>query len=166
MITIICALAQNGAIGFKNKLLYHIKTDLQRFKKITTGNTIIMGRKTFESLPKGALPNRKNIVLTRNKQWTAPNTLTYTSLIDAINSCGENENIFIIGGESVYEESLKYADALYLSFIEDTPENADAFFPEINWNEWEEIESSYHEQNEFNEKPHKFVCYKKIKENI
>ena len=163
MITIICALSQNGAIGFENKLLYYLKRDLQRFKYLTTGNTIIMGRRTFESLPKGALPNRKNIVLTKNKNWSAPKVLVYNSLQDAIKSCDEKENIFIIGGASVYKEALKYADALCLSFIEDTPENADAFFPNINYNEWKKIAYSYHESDEHNEKSHIFIYYKKKK---
>lgn len=163
MITIICALSKNRAIGYENKLLYHLKRDLQRFKCLTTGNTIIMGRKTFESLPNGALPNRKNIVLTKNKNWSAPNTITFNSLEDALSSCDENENVFIIGGETIYKESLKYADAFCLSIVDDIPKHADAFFPEYNLNDFEEICSSYHEQDEHNEKSHTFIYYKKKK---
>ncbi|MBQ5826205.1 MAG: dihydrofolate reductase, partial [Bacteroidaceae bacterium] len=106
MLTLICALAQNRAIGFENKLLYHLRADLQRFKALTTGNTIIMGRKTFESLPKGALPNRRNLVLTRNQDWSAPGVEVFSSLEDALNACEVGEKVFVIGGESVYAEAL------------------------------------------------------------
>ena len=108
-ISIIAAVAENRAIGYKNKLIYWLPNDLKRFKLLTTGNTIIMGRKTFESLPKGALPNRRNIVLTRQK-ITFENVECYPSLEDALNACKDDEHIYIIGGNSVYQQAMKYAD--------------------------------------------------------
>ena len=136
-ISIIAAVAENRAIGYKNKLIYWLPNDLKRFKLLTTGNTIIMGRKTFESLPKGALPNRRNIVLTRQK-ITFENVECYPSLEDALNACKDDEHIYIIGGNSVYQQAMKYADELCLTLIKDTPEKADSFFPSYK-NEWKEV---------------------------
>lgn len=129
MISIIVAIARNRAIGFENHLLYRLPDDLKRFKALTTGHTIIMGRKTFESFPKGALPNRRNIVLSRNKAAVFPGAETFSSLQEALSHCKEEEEIFIIGGESVYQEALPLAQKIYLTEIEDTPQEADAFFP-------------------------------------
>lgn len=155
MMTIIAAVARNNAIGFENKLIYWLPNDLKRFKALTTGNTIIMGRKTFESLPKGALPNRRNIVLSRNSSFSAPGTEVFHSLSAALQTCRPDEEIFIIGGASLYQEALPQADRLCLTHIEDTPQKADAFFPEINEKEWQ-IESD--EKHETDEK-HRF-CYR------
>ena len=128
---------------------------LQRFKELTTGNTIIIGRKTFESLPKGALPNRRNVVLSRNSDFSAPGAEVFHSLDEALQTCKPNEEIFIIGGASLYQEAMGRADRLCLTHIEDTPLEADAFFPEINEQEWQ-IESD--EKHETDEK-HRF-CYR------
>ena len=97
MISVIVAIARNRAIGFENRLLYRLPDDLKRFKALTTGHTIIMGRKTFESFPKGALPNRRNIVLSRNKAAVFPDAETFSSLQEALSHCKEEEEIFIIG---------------------------------------------------------------------
>ena len=103
MISVIVAIARNRAIGFENRLLYRLPDDLKRFKALTTGHTIIIGRKTFESFPKGALPNRRNIVLSKNKAAVFPGAETFSSLQEALSHCKEEEEIFIIGGESVYK---------------------------------------------------------------
>ncbi len=132
-INIIAAVAQNRAIGKDNRLLYWLPNDLKRFKSLTTGHTIIMGRKTYESLPKGALPNRRNIVLSRTTE-SLPGCDCYPSLDEALAHCSDNEQLFIIGGASIYEQTLPMADRLYLTEIEDTPEEADAFFPP--YDEW------------------------------
>ena len=105
MISVIVAIARNRAIGFENRLLYRLPDDLRRFKALTTGHTIIMGRKTFESFPKGALPNRRNIVLSKNKAAVFPGAETFSSLQEALSHSKEEEEIFIIGGESVYKEA-------------------------------------------------------------
>ena len=107
-ITIIAAVAQNRAIGKDNKLIYWLPNDLKRFKALTTGHTIIMGRKTFESLPKGALPNRRNIVLSRSKRDFA-GCDCYTSLDEALANCSADEDIYIIGGASIYEQAINSA---------------------------------------------------------
>lgn len=131
MISIIAAVAANRAIGNENKLIYWLPDDLKRFKALTTGHTIIMGRRTFESLPKGALPNRRNIVLSRT-QTEFPGCDTYASLEEALRHCDENEDIYIIGGASVYEQAMPLAHRLCLTEVHDTPAQADAFFPPYN----------------------------------
>lgn len=131
MISIIAAVAANRAIGNDNKLIYWLPDDLKRFKALTTGHTIIMGRRTFESLPKGALPNRRNIVLSRT-QSEFPGCDTYASLEEALRHCANDEDIYIIGGASVYEQAMPLAHRLCLTEVHDTPAQADAFFPPYN----------------------------------
>ncbi len=158
MISIIAAVAQNMAIGYQNKLLYWLPNDLKRFKALTTGHTIIMGRKTFESLPKGALPNRRNVVLTRS-QITFPGAEVYPSLQAALASCAPEEDVYIIGGASVYKEALPLADRLCLTEIQDTPEQADAFFPQFSLKEWKENFREEHDVDEKHAHPYRFVDY-------
>jgi dihydrofolate reductase len=160
-ISIIVATAKNGAIGNENKLLYWLPNDLKRFKALTTGNTIIMGRKTFESLPKGALPNRRNIVLSRTEGAEFPGAEHFTSLDAALNACREDENVFIIGGETLYREALSRAGYLYLTTIDDTPQKADAFFPEIDYNEWDTILDEPHGTDEKHALSYRFLDLKR-----
>ena len=135
MITIIVAIAENGAIGYKNELLYRISADLKRFKALTTGHTVMMGRKTFLSLPKGALPNRRNIVLTRDANAQFPGTETFVSIEDALAAVGADEQVFVIGGAEIYKQTMPIADRLEVTLVHDVPVNADAYFPEIS-DEW------------------------------
>ena len=160
MINIIAAVAQNMAIGYKNKLLYWLPNDLKRFKALTTGHTIIMGRKTFESLPKGALPNRRNVVLTRS-QITFPGAEVYPSLQAALASCSHEEDVYIIGGASVYKEALTLADRLCLTEVQDTPAEADAFFPKFSKEEWIEVWNEEHQPDERHAHAYRFVDYEK-----
>ena len=160
MINIIAAVAQNLAIGYQNKLLYWLPNDLKRFKALTTGHTIIMGRRTFESLPKGALPNRRNVVLTRS-QITFPGAETFLTLQAALASCAPDEDIYIIGGASVYKEALPFADRLCLTEIQDTPVQADAFFPQFSKEEWAEVWSEEHQPDERHAQAYRFVDYEK-----
>ena len=156
-VNIIAAVAENLAIGYNNNLIYRISEDMKRFKRLTTGNTVVMGRKTFESLPKGALPNRRNIVLsTTCRDFEGCDT--YTSLSEALKHCGREENIFIIGGASVYKEALAFADHLYITEIAATPEKADVFFPEYK-DEWTEESRECHTKDEKNEADYAFVNY-------
>lgn len=156
MISIIVAIAKNNAIGFENKLIYWLPNDLKRFKSLTTGNTIIMGRRTFESLPKGALPNRRNIVLSRTgKAEDFPGADLYPNLQEALSSC--EGDIYIIGGASVYKEALPIADRLCLTYVHDTPEQADTFFPEINKEEWEETFREDHDTDEKHAQRYSFI---------
>ena len=160
-LNIIVCIAKNRAIGRNNQLLYHLRNDLKRFKALTTGHTVIMGRRTFESLPKGALPNRRNIVLTRgSQQW--PNTEVYTSLDEALKHCSDNEEVFIIGGSTVYHEALPLANKLFLTLVDHSPNDADTFFPVIG-NEWIETERESHPSDEQNEQPYSFITM--VKQN-
>lgn len=156
MVNIIAAVARNRAIGFQNKLIYWLPNDLKRFKALTTGHTIIMGRNTFLSLPKGALPNRRNVVLSRT-QTEFPGCDTYSSLEEALNNCTPNEDIYIIGGAAVYQQALAIADRLCLTEIDDIPEQADAFFPD--YSEWKEAWREEHKKDEKHEHNFAFVDY-------
>ena len=158
MITIIAALARNNAIGRDNKLLYWLPNDLKRFKALTTGHTIIMGRRTFESLPKGALPNRRNVVLSRSLSG-AEGAEVFASLNDALRSCSAEEDVFIIGGESVYREALPLADRLCLTLIDAVPERADAFFPQVSEAEWRVVSREEHDTDEKHTEKYTFVDY-------
>ena len=156
MITIIAAVVKNRAIGYQNKLLYWLPNDLKRFKQLTTGHTIIMGRNTYDSLPKGALPNRRNVVLSRTVK-ELPGCDVYPSLKAALQSCKPDEDVFIIGGAHVYEQALALADRLCLTEVDDTPAEADAFFPDYSkWHvEWKEE----HEKDERHAFNYAFVDY-------
>ena len=160
-VSIIVAIAQNNAIGKDNQLLYYLPNDLKRFKQLTTGHTIIMGRKTFDSLPKGALPNRRNIVLSRNKRLTFPGAERFSSLQEALENCNDDEQVFIIGGASVYREALPLADRLCITHIEAMPDEADVFFPKIDYNEWEEKIREPHPIDERHTVPYIFVDYER-----
>jgi len=162
MITIIAAVAKNRAIGYKNKLIYWLPNDLKRFKALTTGHTIIMGRNTFLSLPKGALPNRRNIVLSRQyRSGGFPNPSgceTFSSLEEALAHCSPDEDIYIIGGASVYRQALKIADRLCLTEIDDTPAEADTFFPPYK-DDWKEESREDHPVDDRHDFPYSFVDY-------
>ncbi len=136
-ITIIAAIAAGGAIGRNGDLLFHISDDLKRFKQLTVGHTVIMGRRTFESLPGGALPRRRNIVITRNPDYTKEGIETYTSLDDALDALDDTDDVYIIGGGQIYKEAIDLADRLELTLIDAKVEDADTFFPRFDTSEWE-----------------------------
>ena len=158
-ISIIAAIDRRNAIGFGNKLLFWLPNDLKRFKALTTGNTIIMGRKTFESLPKGALPNRRNIVLSSNPTTDCPGTELFPSLEAALQSCREDEKVYIIGGASVYRQALPFADTLCLTEIDSQAPEADAFFPEVSPAIWHEKSREVHPVDEKHLCSYAFVDY-------
>ena len=160
-ISLIACIAQNGAIGFHNHLLYPIRQDMQRFKTLTTGHTVIMGRRTFESLPKGALPNRRNIVLSRTVS-AFPGAECFASLVEALAHCQEDEEVFIIGGASVYAEALPLAHRLYLTEVDATAEQADVWFPEYCRDDWRLVRSEAHEPDEKNAAPYTFADYERV----
>lgn len=159
MISIIAAIDRNRGIGYENKLLFWLPNDLKRFKALTTGNTIIMGRKTFESLPKGALPNRRNIVLSSRPDAVYPSAETYTTLEAALQSCQSDEQIYIIGGASVYQQALPLADALCLTEVDAEAPHVDAYFPEIDPKIWQEKSRESHPVDEKHPCPYAFVDY-------
>lgn len=140
IISIIVAIGKNNEIGRNNGLLVHLPADLKHFKEVTSGHTVIMGRKTFESLPKGPLPNRKNIIISRNKDLKIEGGATvYSSLDYALIKLRDEDEVFIIGGAEIYKQILPDADRLYLTKIHEDFLDADTFFPEINYKEWKEV---------------------------
>ena len=158
-ISIIVALAENNAIGKDQQLLWSMPYDMKRFKTLTTGHAVIMGRKTFESLPKGALPNRKNVVLTTLPEAGFVNCFACESVKDALEICEKENEIFFIGGAMVYKQALKIADKMYLTRIHHVFEDADTFFPEINYEEWEEVEKEEFPADEKHKYPYTFYTY-------
>ena len=167
MISIIAAVAKNRAIGFQNKLIYWLPNDLKRFKSLTTGHTIIMGRNTFLSLPKGALPNRRNVVLSRSAfsshtgedgRGLFSGCDVYPSLEEALAHCAPDEDVYIIGGASVYTQALSIADRLCLTEVDDTPAQADTFFPEYK-SDWQEVAREDHDIDDRHAQRYAFVDY-------
>lgn len=159
-LSIIVAINRNNGIGFRNQLLYWLPNDLKRFKALTTGHTIIMGRKTFESLPKGALPNRRNIVLSRT-ETTFPGAECYPSLQQALEKVNQDEEVFIIGGASLYKEAMPLAHRLYITEIEDKEKEADAYFPTIDPSVWKEKSRECHPMDEKHLYPYSFINYER-----
>lgn len=159
MINIIAAVARNRAIGFHNKLLYWLPDDMRRFRQLTTGHTIVMGRRTFESLPKGALPNRRNCVLTTTVT-ELPGCECFNNWGAFLGSCRPYEEIFIIGGATLYLQLIDVADRLYLTEVDDTPAEADAFFPRYE-SEWSEQWREHHEADERHAHSFDFVTYER-----
>lgn len=155
-ITLIAAVAENRAIGLDNQLIYHIREDQRRFKQLTTGHTVLMGRRTFESLPKGALPNRRNIVVSRTVGHF-DGCDTYPSLEEALRHCAPEEQVFVIGGQTVYEQTLPLAHRLCMTEIAATPSRADAFFPPYDG--WVKEAEERHEADEAHPHAFAFVDY-------
>lgn len=162
-ISIIVAVADNYAIGKSNKLPWHLPADLKHFKQLTTGHAVLMGKRTYESLPNGPLPNRKNIVLTSVlSEGVNEGYYEADSLEDAFELCEHEENVFIIGGGAVYRQSLDIADSMYITWVH-AEFAADAFFPEIDFDQWIEVSREDFPVDEKNPYPYSFVCYEKKK---
>lgn len=159
-INIIVAHSRNGAIGKDNQLLWKLKDDMKFFKETTSGHTVIMGRKTFESIGK-ALPNRTNIVITRQKGFSANDCIVVSSLEEAIKKVYRNQKIFIIGGGEIYKQAVKLADRIYATQV-DCDLNGDTYFPALDekWKNTETIASF--DKNENNDYNFDIVVYDKI----
>lgn len=142
-ISVIVALGENNEIGKDNQLLWHISDDLKRFKKITSGHAVVMGRNTFLSLPVRPLPNRRNIILTDTPEERFEGCETVSSVEEAMYMIAEEEEAFIIGGGSIYKQFMKHADKLYLTRVH-ASFDADTYFPSINYDEWNEVEREKH----------------------
>ncbi|MDD4001263.1 MAG: dihydrofolate reductase [Bacteroidales bacterium] len=160
MISIIVAIAENNAIGKDNDLLWHISEDLKYFKRITLGSPIIMGRKTWESLPFKPLPKRENIVISNNKDYKLDNATVFHSLEEAVQYVKKFENCFIIGGGMIYNTILPFCDKLYITKVHKSFE-ADTFFPEIDSNQWELESQSEIQKDEPSGLEFQFLVYKK-----
>ena len=162
MVSIIVAIAQNGTIGDKNALLWHIKEDMRFFRTTTSGHAVIMGRKTFESLGSKPLPKRTNIVVTRQDVEFA-GALTAHSLEEAIRMAEGDEEIFVIGGAQIYTEALKCADRMYITRVERDYEG-DTSFPEIDYSKWRLVAEERHERGEEFDYPFSFLTYDRVKD--
>jgi len=160
MISIIVAISEDNGIGKDNKLLWYLPEDLKRFKKLTMGQCIIMGKRTWESLPRRPLPGRKNIVLTDISGENIENSITAYSVDDAINKSTGCEEVFIIGGGSVYRQFMPLADRLYITHIHKKTE-ADTFFPEISSDEWKSVNREDYESVTEDVPSYSYVIYER-----
>lgn len=157
---IVVATDENRAIGKDNSLLWHLPADLKHFKTITSGHTVIMGRKTFESIGK-PLPNRRNIVITSNVDYVKEDVSVANSFEDALELCKSEENVFVIGGARVFNDALSLTHTLYLTIVHHKFKDADTFFPELNLSEWNEQEKHPHKADEKNKYDYTFITYTK-----
>ena len=161
-ITIIVAAAENDAIGKNNDLIWNLPDDLKRFKRLTSGHCIIMGRKTFDSFP-GLLPNRKHIVISKKSDSYFPEeVIIVNNFEDALKATNEDENPYVIGGGQIYNLAMKYCDIIELTRVHEKFE-ADTFFPKINENEWKLINEEKHEKDERHKYSFTYKTYLKIK---
>lgn len=162
-ISIVAAVADNYAIGKGNKLPWHLPADLKHFRELTTGHAVVMGKRTFESLPNGPLPNRRNVVLTSvMSEGVNEGYFEADSLEDAFYLCEKEEKIFIVGGAAVYRQSLEIADSLYITWVHHEF-SADIYFPEVDFSKWEEVSRQDMTADEKNPYPYSFVHYKRKK---
>ncbi|MCF6129150.1 dihydrofolate reductase [Flavobacterium sp. AS60] len=157
MITLIAAVAENYALGKDNQLLWHLPDDFKRFKNVTSGHYIIMGRKTFESFP-NPLPNRTHVIITRQKKYSSENCIIVDSLNAAISVCPKDEEVFIIGGGEIYTQSIEIADKLDITKVHYSFD-ADTFFPEIDLNKWKLTSTEFHPKDEKNQFDFTFETY-------
>ncbi len=161
-LSMIVAMAKGRAIGRDGGLLCHMPADMRHFKSVTMGHTVVMGRRTFDSLPKGALPDRRNIVVTRNLGFTADRVEVAHSLDEALALAEGDGEVFVIGGAQIYSEALPFAKRLYLTEIDASFPDADTFFPEIMRDEWEEVSCEKHPADDRNPYPFTFVTLRRI----
>ncbi len=158
----IAAAAENNELGKDNDLLWHLPDDFRRFKKLTTGHKIIMGRKTFESFPK-PLPNRVHIIITRDKNYTTDfdDCIIVHSLEDALKMVAEDELSFIIGGGEIYKQGKPFSDTIELTRVHARFEDADTFFPEIDLEKWQLVNEEYHDKDQGHSYAFTFLTYER-----
>jgi dihydrofolate reductase len=157
-LTLIAAAAENNALGKDNQMIWHLPDDFKRFKQLTTGHYMIMGRKTFDSLP-GLLPNRTHVIITRQKDFTAEGCIIVNSLDDAIAACPQDEEVFVIGGGEIYRQSIDKADKIELTRVYGTSPDADTFFPDIDTEKWKLTEEVLHSKDEKHKYDMAFLTY-------
>lgn len=159
-ITLIAAAAENNALGKDNDLVWHLPDDFKRFKALTSGHFIVMGRKTFESFPK-PLPNRTHIIITRQKEYKVPEgCIVVDSIEEALKICQNQQEVFVIGGGEIYKQSLSIANKIELTRVHTVVE-ADTFFPEIDFSQWKLVEESYHPKDEKHQYAFSYLTYLK-----
>ncbi|MBR6948375.1 MAG: dihydrofolate reductase [Muribaculaceae bacterium] len=156
----IVAVDENWAIGRQGDLLCHLPADMRHFKQVTTGYSIVMGRKTFESFPRRPLPGRQNIVITRNAGWQYPGVTVVHSVEEAI-AAAETDTVYIIGGAQVYELALPLVEVLHLTVIHARWASADAFFPALDMSEWQQVSREHHQSDHRNAYEFDFVTLKR-----
>ena len=149
-ISLIVAVAEDRAIGDKGNLLWHLSSDLKRFKAITTGHTIIMGRKTYDSLPNGALPNRRNIVISRQLK-SLKDAEVYSDIDEALKATSDEDIVYIIGGGEIYKETFPRADELHITLVHKSYPEAETRFPEWKLTDWNILKQEQICQDEKNE---------------
>ncbi|MCB0430408.1 MAG: dihydrofolate reductase [Flavobacteriales bacterium] len=159
-LSIIVAVSENHAIGVQNDLPWHLPADLAYFKKLTSGHTILMGRKTYESIGR-PLPNRKNIVITRQPDLQIPGCTVVGSLEDALQACENDDEVFLIGGAEMYAAGFPKTDRLYITHVH-VHVNGDRFFPVLDPNEWQLMSSEAHPQDERHAYPFTFSVYERV----
>lgn len=160
-LTIIVAAGENNAIGKDNDLIWHLSDDLKRFKSLTNGHHIIMGRKTFESFPK-PLPNRTHIVITRQEGYKAPDgVIIVNNMDDALDAARQDQQPFIIGGGEIYKQAMPLADRLELTRVHHSFEDADTFFPDIDTRHWKEVQSDFREKDDKHKYAFTFFTYQR-----
>lgn len=160
-ISIVAAIADDYAIGYKKKLPWNLPADMKHFKTLTTGHTVVMGKRTFESLPNGPLPNRKNIVLsTILTEAVREGYFEAESLEDALELCSNADKIFIIGGSAVYKQCLDIADCMYITWVHGEF-TADTYFPDIDFSKWQEVSREDHPSDNANLYPYSFSVYER-----
>lgn len=147
MIILIAAIGENNELGKDNGLLWHLPNDFKRFKKLTSHHFLIMGRKTFESLP-GALPTRVHIVLTKNRKYGKEDAVVVYSMDEALQKAKSKKDVYIIGGGEIYKKGLKIADKMELTRVHSEFPEADTFFPDFSKDEWELVSEEKHEKDE------------------
>ncbi|WP_259067411.1 dihydrofolate reductase [Mucilaginibacter sp. X4EP1] len=160
IVSIVVAISENHVIGKDNKLLWYLPNDLKHFKNITTGHTVIMGRKTYDSVGK-PLPKRRNIIITR-QNITIEGCEVVSSIEAALALCADEEEVFIVGGAEIYKQSLHLTDRIYLTIVHKEFEG-DSFFPEIVKNEWEEVYREDYQPDEKNSLPYSFITYERLR---
>lgn len=159
-ITLIAAASENNALGKDNDLVWHLPDDFKRFKAITSGHFIVMGRKTFESFPK-PLPNRTHVIITRQKNYQVPaGCLVVSSIEEALEICPQNEEVFIIGGGEIYKQSITLANKIELTRVH-TEVEADTFFPKIDLANWKLLQEEYHPKDEKHKYDFTYLTYLK-----
>ena len=159
-LSLIAGIGKNNELGKGNTLLWHMPNDLKHFKEITSGKTVIMGRKTFESIGR-PLPNRRNIIITRDKEYNAEGIEVVHSLNEAIEKVKNDDEIFIIGGGDIYKQAIDKADKLYITHIEEEDFEADSFFPIIDKEIWQETKREEFKKDENNHYDYSFIEYDK-----
>lgn len=161
ILSAIVVVAENGAIGRDGGLLCHLPADLRHFKDLTMGHSIVMGRRTFESFPKGALPGRQNIVITHNKNYHPQGVTVVHSVDEALQAVEMPGDVFIIGGAQIYAATFEQVQTLHLTRLYATFDDADAFFPSIDPLQWQELDCQHHESDDRNPYAYDFVTLRR-----